>query len=185
MYICCRKYYKSSEVTDSYNSSDVVRDLVAALQNYSQSPDTCKSLNEGPVMYDRCIRHFSDTFSLKCHSFLLWQAAMHCIFECLIDLLYTWCCFDVSYTCYNNHHLLHNHRCCSVEKFCVYSIRHRQVIFFMFFCRFLNVSRLACKPRAVQLISSSGSRIDSSEKRTRIQNSPFYSSFRNMTSRIL
>ncbi|XP_052679776.1 voltage-dependent calcium channel subunit alpha-2/delta-2-like isoform X4 [Crassostrea angulata] len=34
------KYYKSSEVTDSYNSSDVVRDLVAALQNYSQSPDT-------------------------------------------------------------------------------------------------------------------------------------------------
>lgn len=85
MYICCRKYYKSSEVTDSYNSSDVVRDLVAALQNYSQSPDTCKSLNEGPVMYDRCIRHFSDTFSLKCHSFLLWQAAMHCIFECLIN----------------------------------------------------------------------------------------------------
>lgn len=72
MYICCRKYYKSSEVTDSYNSSDVVRDLVAALQNYSQSPDTCKSLNEGPVMYDRCIRHFSDTFSLKCYSFLLW-----------------------------------------------------------------------------------------------------------------
>lgn len=54
-----------------------------------------------------------------------------------------------------------------------------------FFCRFLNVSRLACKPRAVQLISSSGSRIDSSEKRTMIQNSPFYSSFRNMTSRIL
>nr|XP_034305239.1 voltage-dependent calcium channel subunit alpha-2/delta-2 isoform X4 [Crassostrea gigas] len=34
------KYYKSSEVTNSYNSSDVVRDLVAALQNYSQSPDT-------------------------------------------------------------------------------------------------------------------------------------------------
>lgn len=54
-----------------------------------------------------------------------------------------------------------------------------------FFCRFLNVSRLACKPRAIQLISSSGSRIDSSEKRTMIQNSPFYSSFRNMTSRIL
>lgn len=56
--------------------------------------------------------------------------------------------------------------------------------FSCFFCRFLNVSRLACKPRDVQLISSSGSRIDSSEKRTRIQNSPFYLSFRNMTSRI-
>lgn len=93
---------------------------------------------------------------------LLWIVA-----DLLSDLLYTWCCFDVSYTCYNNHHLLHNHRCCSVEKFCVYSIRHRQVIFFMFFCRFLNVSRLACKPRAVQLISSSGSRIDSSEKKNK------------------
>lgn len=65
MYICCRKYYKSSEVTDSYNSSDVVRDLVAALQNYSQSPDTCKSLNEGPVMYNRCIRHFSDNVQFE------------------------------------------------------------------------------------------------------------------------
>lgn len=44
-YIFCRKYYKSSVVTKSYNSSDVVRDLVSALQNYSQSPDTCKSLS--------------------------------------------------------------------------------------------------------------------------------------------
>lgn len=32
-------------MTKSYNSSDVVRDLVSALQNYSQSPDTCKSLS--------------------------------------------------------------------------------------------------------------------------------------------
>lgn len=135
------------------------------------------------ILFKSVINFYSFHVLLPCKTGfdLLWIVA-----DLLSDLLYTWCCFDVSYTCYNNHHLLHNHRCCSVEKFCVYSIRHRQVIFFMFFfCRFLNVSRLACKPRAVQLISSSGSRIDSSEKRTRIQNSPFYSSFRNMTSRIL
>lgn len=118
------------------------------------------------VLFKSVINFYSFHVLLPCKTGfdLLWIVA-----DLLSDLLYTWCYFDVSYTCYNNHHLLHNHRCCSVEKFCIYSIRHRQVIFSSF-CRFLNVSRLACKPRAVQLISSSGSRIDSSEKRIRIQN---------------